>query len=153
MNCRNSFVVFPVDSLKISVRFENWLFLPFIFSEWSPPQVLPDWKRGRCCWTSGKYRNAMAAVLTRRQKWSIKVLMALVLMAATPTASVSVPTCFGQHLFPLFSHHGVKYMTRVTLLLSFTSLDWHGQCGRVVRPTPKVAEVGGLCPCETPLLE
>jgi len=30
---------------------------------------------------SGKYCNTMAAVLTRRQKWSIKVLTALVLMA------------------------------------------------------------------------
>ena len=30
---------------------------------------------------SGKYRNAVATVLTRRQKWSIKVLTALVLMA------------------------------------------------------------------------
>jgi hypothetical protein len=29
----------------------------------------------------------------------------------------------------------------------------NGQCGRVVRPTLKVAEVGGSCPCETPLLE
>ena len=29
----------------------------------------------------------------------------------------------------------------------------HGQCGRVVRPTLKVAEVGGSCPCETQLLE
>ncbi len=28
-----------------------------------------------------------------------------------------------------------------------------GQYGRVVRPTLKVAEVGGSCPCETPLLE
>jgi hypothetical protein len=27
------------------------------------------------------------------------------------------------------------------------------QCGRVVRPTLKVAEVGGSCPCETQLLE
>ena len=27
------------------------------------------------------------------------------------------------------------------------------QCGRVVRPTLKVAEVWGSCPCETPLLE
>jgi len=29
----------------------------------------------------------------------------------------------------------------------------NGQCGRVVRPTLKVAEVGGSCPCETQLLE
>jgi len=29
----------------------------------------------------------------------------------------------------------------------------HSQLGRVVRPTLKVAEVGGLCPCETQLLE
>ena len=29
----------------------------------------------------------------------------------------------------------------------------NGQCGRVVRPTLKVAEVGGSCPCEMPLLE
>ena len=28
-----------------------------------------------------------------------------------------------------------------------------GQCGRVVRLTLKVAEVGGSCPCETQLLE
>jgi len=28
----------------------------------------------------------------------------------------------------------------------------NGQCGRVVRPMLKVAEVGGSCPCETPLL-
>ena len=43
---------------------------------------------------------------------------------ATTIASVSVPTCFGQHWVPLFSRHGVNYMTRVTLLPSFTSLDW-----------------------------
>jgi hypothetical protein len=29
----------------------------------------------------------------------------------------------------------------------------HGQCGRVVRPTLKVTEVGGSSPCETQLLE
>ena len=29
----------------------------------------------------------------------------------------------------------------------------HGQCGRMVRPTLKVAEVRGSCPCEMPLLE
>ena len=34
-----------------------------------------------------------------------------------------------------------------------TDQSFYGQCGRVVRPTLKVAEVRGLCPCETPLLE
>ena len=29
----------------------------------------------------------------------------------------------------------------------------HGQCDQVVRPTLRVAEVGGSCPCETQLLE
>ena len=44
--------------------------------------------------------------------------------------------------------------------LKFDTLDGiaeeinvYGQCGRVVRPTLKVAEVGGSCPCETQLLE
>ncbi len=37
--------------------------------------------KGGSVLNSGKYRNTMAAVLTSRQKWSIKVLTALVLMA------------------------------------------------------------------------
>jgi hypothetical protein len=37
---------------------------------------------------------------------------------------VSVRTCCEQHWFLLPSPCGVNYMTRVTLLLSFTSLDW-----------------------------
>jgi hypothetical protein len=36
---------------------------------------------GRCFWSTGKYCITMAAILSRRQKWSIKVLTALVLMA------------------------------------------------------------------------
>ncbi len=44
---------------------------------------------------------------------------------ATTTASLSIPTCFGQPWLPLFSRHGEYYMTRVTLLPSFMLLDWH----------------------------
>jgi hypothetical protein len=36
---------------------------------------------GRCLWSTCKYCTAMDTILSRRQKWSIKVLMALVLMA------------------------------------------------------------------------
>ncbi len=43
--------------------------------------MLPDRKMGMCFWSTGKHRTAMAAVLTRRQKWTIKVLTALILMA------------------------------------------------------------------------
>ncbi len=39
------------------------------------------------------------------------------------------------------------------LLIALGYQRHYGQCGRVVRPTLKVAEVGGSCPCETPLLE
>jgi len=39
------------------------------------------------------------------------------------------------------------------LLVVQGELITYGQCGRVVRPTLKVAEVGGSCPCETQLLE
>jgi hypothetical protein len=36
---------------------------------------------GKCFVSTGIHLIAMAAILTRRQKWAIKVLMALVLMA------------------------------------------------------------------------
>jgi hypothetical protein len=42
---------------------------------------------------------------------------------------------------------------QVMLFLRGMHSHYHSQCGRVVRPTLKVAEVGGSCPCETQLLE
>ncbi len=56
-------------------------FLSFLFSERVPPQVDPDWTMGKCFASTGIHLIAMAAILTRWQKWTIKVLMAQVLMA------------------------------------------------------------------------
>jgi hypothetical protein len=44
-------------------------------------------------------------------------------------------------------------VVNTTLRRSPPRVSNYGQCGRVVRPTLKVAEVGGSCPCETQLLE
>jgi hypothetical protein len=76
--CRNSFFVFlsaivpDLDFLKIGFRFvflkscavnKNRLFLPFLFSEWIPPQV----------WMGGNNHEAMAmmtaAVTMRGGRW------------------------------------------------------------------------------------
>jgi hypothetical protein len=67
--------------LKVVAVNDNRIFLPFLSFEWIPPQVLPDQKMGMCFWSTGKHRTTMAAILTRLQKWTIKVLTALVLMA------------------------------------------------------------------------
>jgi len=67
--------------LKVVALNNNRIFLPFLSFEWIPPQVLPNRKMGMCFWSTGINLIAMAAILTRRQKWTIKVLMALVLMA------------------------------------------------------------------------
>ncbi len=60
---------------------KNRIFLSFLFSERVPLQVDPDRTMGKCFASTGIHLIAMAAILTRWQKWTIKVLMALVLMA------------------------------------------------------------------------
>ncbi len=67
--------------LKVVALNNNRIFLPFLSFEWIPPQVLPNRKMGMCFWSTGKHCTAMAAILPRLQKWTIKVLTALVLMA------------------------------------------------------------------------
>ena len=67
--------------LKVVAINKNRNFLSFLSSDRIPPQVVPDRTMGRCFWSTGKHLIAMAVILTRRQKWTIKVLMALVLMA------------------------------------------------------------------------
>jgi hypothetical protein len=92
---------------KVVAVNKNSFFLPFLSSEWILPQVLPDWKMGRFFWSTGKYCTAMAAILTRWQKWSIKVLTILVLMA-----------CY---------HNSLRvrsYLLRSTLVPPFF-LPWH----------------------------
>ena len=47
----------------------------------------------------------------------------------------------------------IKFCADRLLIAPLGTRDTIGQCGRLVRPTLKVAEVGGSCPCKTPLLE
>jgi len=79
-DCCNSFFVFVSDRSRSDlaenlsqIRFflscavnKNRLFLPFLSSVGIPPQVPPDWKRGRCYWTSGKFCNAAISPATMR---------------------------------------------------------------------------------------
>ncbi len=131
---RNSFlflwaIVPDLDSLKISAIYfflkscavnKNWLFLPFLLSEWIPPQVHPDWKR---CWTQVNIATPWPQYWPDGRSGALKFWRHWFWWHATTTAFVPVPTCFEQHWFPLFYRHGISYMTRVSLLPSFTSLD------------------------------
>ena len=90
-------------------------------------------------WTSGKYRNAMAAVLTRRHKWSIKVLTALVLSKTTSGEGTLMgkgrphvlQRCFWELLDfrQISQHHGrsidqtaeVEHLVLMALVLSTTT--------------------------------
>jgi hypothetical protein len=63
------------------VAIKKRIFLSFLFSERVPLQVDPDQTMGKCFTSTGIHLIAMAAILTRWQKRTIKALMALVLMA------------------------------------------------------------------------
>ena len=60
---------------------KNRIFLSFLFSERVPPQVDLDRTMGKCFVSTGIHLIAMTALFCRWQKWTTKVLMALVLMA------------------------------------------------------------------------
>ncbi len=124
-------IVPNLDSLKIGSRFvflqsgcrKKKNFSVFSFSERVPPQVDPERTMGKCFTSTGMHLIAMAAILTRRQKWTIKVLMALVLMACYHNSLCVRSYLLRAALVPPLSCHGINYMMRVTLLPSFMSLD------------------------------
>ena len=82
--------------------------------------VLPDW----CCWTLANIATPWPRYYLRSRSGALKFWWRWLCWRATTTASVSVRTCYEQRWFLLPSPRGVNYMTRVTLLPSFTSLDW-----------------------------